>query len=140
MNQTSEGITLQGVGKGLLVQVLATCSYLLGSLLHMLLISSDLAKVRLMILHRASQRSTTSRKWQKELGTKLISEYLNNPQVNFFINHWDGKIVKYQDGTVEVLIVLLLQAVGSDVPPQFTGALIKVPNGTGAAMKDGMIE
>ena len=76
---------------------------------------------------------------EKELGTKLISEFLNNPQVNFFVIHWDGKIVRYQDGTVEDRIVLPLKAVGGDVPPQFIGAP-KVPNGTGVAMKDVMIE
>ena len=76
---------------------------------------------------------------EEELGSKLLSKFLDNPNVRYLIVHWDGKIVKYMDGLTEDRIVLGLQAVGSDVPPQFIGSP-KVPNGTGAAMKNVMVE
>ena len=59
--------------------------------------------------------------------------------MKYCIIHWDGKIVKYMDNTVEDRIVLLLQAIAGDAPPQFIGAP-RVPNGTGATMKYAMIE
>ena len=74
---------------------------------------------------------------EHEFGEKLLSKFMNNPNVKYLIIHWDGKIVQYDTGRKEDRIVILLQSIGV-IPPQFIGSP-KVPNGTGQAMYDVMM-
>lgn len=76
---------------------------------------------------------------EKKLATKLMETFKNDPNVLYIIIHWDGKKVKLLDRSVKEHIALVLQAVRSGRQPQFIGAPC-VPNGTGLAMKDAIIQ
>ena len=90
----------------------------------------------------AISRSTfyaQSKDAEEEIATKLTEAFKNDSNVRYIIIHWDGKKVKLLDRSVEEHIALLLQAVMSGRPPQFIGAPC-VPDGTGLAMKDAMMQ
>jgi hypothetical protein len=143
MKQKSETVTLELPRKGLAKALSPSAGRMQLSTRQSFAYAADIIRLcKRKVNDFAMSRSTfyEQRKTaEKELAGKLISKFLNDPQVKYCIIHWDGKIVKYMDNTVEDRIVLLLQAIAGDVPPQFIGAP-RVPNGTGATMKYAMIE
>ena len=108
-----------------------------------LVCASDMIRVGKGKVSNFAISKTTFQRQRKageaELAAKLMSMFLNNPNLKYIVVHWDGKKVKYMDGKIEERIVLILQVVNSGMPPQFVGAPM-VATASGKNMKDVIVQ
>ena len=72
------------------------------------------------------------------MAVKLIDEFVNDPDVEFYSVHWDSKKVELADGTKEERFVVCLKPIDADKPAQFIAAP-RTPDGTGLSAKNATV-
>ena len=115
LNQKPDKITLQIPRKGLAKALSPGAARMKLSKRQTFAFTCDLIRLgegKVSDFSLSSSGVYYQRKQAEGLGSKLLSKFLDNPNVRYLIIHWDGKIVKYMDGLTEDRIVLVLQAVG----------------------------
>ena len=78
------------------------------------------------------------RKAEQDMAVKLIDEFVNDPDVEFYSVHWDSKKVELADGTKEERFVVCLKPIDADKPAQFIAAP-RTPDGTGLSAKNATV-